>query len=131
MTVLVGYLPTPEGNAAFTAALDEAARRREALVVLSSPRDGALVSTELPSPDDTETLQAQAQQAGVSMDLRTTPHRGELPDLLIETAEEINASVIVIGLRRRTAIGELFLGSTAQQILLGAERPVLAVKARR
>ncbi|MGA5208058.1 universal stress protein [Streptomyces variegatus] len=124
-------MPTPEGNAAFTAALDEAARRREALVVLSSPRDGALVSTELPSPDDTETLQAQAQQAGVSMDLRTTPHRGELPDLLIETAEEINASVIVIGLRRRTAIGKLFLGSTAQQILLGAERPVLAVKARR
>jgi hypothetical protein len=36
MTVLVGYLPTPEGNAAFSAALDEAAQRREALVVLSS-----------------------------------------------------------------------------------------------
>ncbi|MGX1480503.1 UNVERIFIED_CONTAM: hypothetical protein RKD50_009311 [Streptomyces canus] len=37
MTVLVGYLPTPEGKAAFSAALDEAARRREDLVVLSSP----------------------------------------------------------------------------------------------
>jgi hypothetical protein len=41
MTVLVGYLPTSEGNAAFSAALDEAARRREALVVLfpSGQRD--------------------------------------------------------------------------------------------
>lgn len=131
MTVLVGYPPTPEGTAAFSAALDEAARRREALVVLNSPRDGALVSTELPPPDEIDTLQARAQQAGVSIDLRTTPHRGELPDLLIEVAEEINASVIVIGLRRRTAVGKLLLGSTAQQILLGTERPVLAVKARR
>ncbi|MEU9170613.1 universal stress protein [Streptomyces sp. NPDC048420] len=131
MTVLVGYLPTLEGNAAFSAALDEAARRREALVVLSSPRDGALVSTEVPAPDEIDMLQARAQQAGVSIDLRTTPHRGELPDLLFETAEEVNASVIVIGLRRRTSVGKLLLGSTAQQILLGAERPVLAVKARR
>ena len=44
MTVLVGYLPTPEGDAAFSAALDEATRRNEPLVVLNSPRDGALVS---------------------------------------------------------------------------------------
>jgi hypothetical protein len=44
MTVLVGYLPTPEGDAAFSAALDEANRRKEPLVVLNSPRDGALVS---------------------------------------------------------------------------------------
>jgi nucleotide-binding universal stress UspA family protein len=97
-------------------------------VVLSSPRDGALVSTELPPPDEIDTLQARAQEAGVSIDLRTTPHRGELPDLLIETAEEINASVIVIGLRTRTAVGKLLLSGTAQQILLGVERPVLAVK---
>ena len=27
MTVLIGFLPTPEGDAAFTAALEEATRR--------------------------------------------------------------------------------------------------------
>ena len=43
MTVLVGYVPTAEGEAAFTAALQEAGRRNEPLVVLNSPRSGAPV----------------------------------------------------------------------------------------
>ena len=44
-------------------------------------------------------------------------------------AEETNADFIVIGLRRRTPVGKLILGSNAQRILLDAPCPVLAVKA--
>ena len=47
MTVLVGYVPTPEGDAAFTAALAGGPRRSEPLVVLNSPRGGAPVSTDV------------------------------------------------------------------------------------
>ena len=50
-------------------------------------------------------------------------------DDLIAVADEVGADFIVIGLRRRTPVGKLILGSNAQRILLDAPCPVLAVKA--
>jgi nucleotide-binding universal stress UspA family protein len=35
---------------------------------------------------------------------------------------------VVIGMRRRTPVGKLLMGSVAQRILLGAECAALAVK---
>jgi nucleotide-binding universal stress UspA family protein len=130
MTVLVGYLPTPEGDAAFSAALDEATRRNEPLLVLNSPRDGALVSVDVAAPDRVSALVAQADSAGVAIDIQQAPHSGEFADHLLSTADHVHATVIVIGLRRRSRVGKFILGSNAQQILLEADRPVLAVKPR-
>ncbi len=48
---------------------------------------------------------------------------------LINVAGEVSADFIVIGLRRRSPVGKLILGSNAQRILLDAPCPVLAVKA--
>ena len=58
-------------------------------------------------------------------------HVGGLDALeeLVEAADRIKASLIVIGLRRRSATGKLLTGSQAQRILLDANCPVLAVKA--
>ena len=43
MTVLVGYLPTPEGDAAVDAGLREARLRGTRVVFVNSPRRGAPV----------------------------------------------------------------------------------------
>ena len=48
---------------------------------------------------------------------------------LIEVAESEGAALIVIGLRRRSPVGKLLLGSNSQTLLLHADCPVLAVKA--
>ena len=49
-----------------------------------------------------------------------------------EIAELVHAqqvSLLVIGLRKRSAVGKLILGSMAQEILLNIPCPILAVKA--
>jgi hypothetical protein len=52
----------------------------------------------------------------------------EPADHVLEVAQETGAELIVIGLRRRSAVGKLILGGSAQRILLDAPVPVLAVK---
>ncbi len=128
MTVLVGFAPTPEGEAAFAAGLEEAARRGEDLLLLNSPRSGAPVSADVAPPERVEQLAKRAQAAGVRLDVRQDAHSGDLADEVVRVAEQADASVIVIGLRRRSAVGKLLMGSNAQRILLDADRPVLAVK---
>jgi nucleotide-binding universal stress UspA family protein len=50
-------------------------------------------------------------------------------DAVVQIAQENDARLLVLGLRRRTPVGKLIMGSLAQRILLEATCPVLAVKA--
>ncbi|HVD29417.1 MAG TPA: universal stress protein, partial [Mycobacteriales bacterium] len=70
----------------------------------------------------------RARAGGVELEVRQTPHSGEIADEVLRVAQETDASVIVIGLRKRSPVGKLLMGSSAQRILLDADRPVLAVK---
>jgi nucleotide-binding universal stress UspA family protein len=128
VTVLVGYVPTAEGEAAFAAGLAEARRRGEDLVVLNSPRRGAPVSAEVAAPEVVDDLAARAAAEGVQLEVRQHAHDGDAADEVLRVADEIAAAVIVIGLRRRSPVGKLVTGSDAQRILLNADQPVLAVK---
>jgi nucleotide-binding universal stress UspA family protein len=129
VTVLVAFLPTPEGEAAFAAGLTEASRRGEDVLLLNSPRGGAPVSSDVASPEVVAALSARAEAAGVRLETQQEPHSGELADEVVRVAGTVDASVIVLGLRRRSPVGKLLMGSTEQRILLDADRPVLAVKA--
>jgi nucleotide-binding universal stress UspA family protein len=128
VTVLVAFLPTPEGEAAFAAGLAEASRRGEDVLLLNSPRGGAPVSSDVASPEVVASLSARAEAAGVRLETHQEPHSGELADEVVRVAGTVDASVIVLGLRRRSPVGKLLMGSTEQRILLDADRPVLAVK---
>ncbi|MFK5584290.1 universal stress protein [Serinicoccus sp. LYQ131] len=116
MTVVLAWTTTPEGQAAQEAALSEAARRGLDLVVVP-------VEEGAPTPD----LHAD----GVDVRVRHPDRRDRdvVGDFLDIAAEE-EASLVVIGVRHRSAVGKLLLGSVAQQILLESAAPVLAVKGR-
>ena len=130
-TVVVGYVPKPEGEAALTAAIAEAKLRSSTLVVVNSHRGGDSYDAEKSSKSDTDldTVRAKLEESGVDFEVRQLVRGFEPAEDLIGIAEASQADLIVIGLRRRSPVGKLILGSNAQRILLDAQCPVLAVKA--
>ena len=129
MSIVVGYIPTREGRAALRRAADEAELRKADSS--SSTATAARTSTRMtPSASRPRwRASAPAVQAGINVEVRQLVRGKEPAEDLIEAAESSHAELIVIGLRRRTPVGKLILGSNAQRILLDATCPVLAVKA--
>ncbi|PFG43477.1 nucleotide-binding universal stress UspA family protein [Isoptericola jiangsuensis] len=118
MAIVVGHLSTPEGSEALGAATAEARRRGSELVLVTAAAQDAEAGLTA--------LHERLTAAGVEH--RLVPGTGDLADDLVRTATESGAELIVIGLRRRSPVGKLILGSGAQRILLDAPCPVLAVK---
>ena len=130
-TVVVGYVPKPEGEAALDRAIEEAKLRGAKVVVVNSHRGGH----EFDAPaarqaeDEMQQVKARLDEAGIEHDVRQLVRGFEPAEDLIGIADDSDAELIVIGLRRRSPVGKLILGSNAQRILLDAKCPVLAVKA--
>jgi len=129
MTIVVGYVPTPEGDAALRAAVEESRLRDQPLHVVNSSRGDALSDPRFASASALDEVRGQLDAAGVVYEVEQQVRGHEAADEVVEAAERIGASLIVIGLRRRTPTGKLITGSQAQRILLDAGCPVLAVKA--
>ncbi len=127
--VVVGYIPTPEGLAALRAAKDSIKRSGGRLVVVNTGNHGNYSSPLFATAQDLDALDAELADDEIEHEV-TQPTEGRpAAEELLAAAEASNADLIVIGLRRRSPIGKLFMGSTAQQVLLDANCAVLAVKA--
>jgi nucleotide-binding universal stress UspA family protein len=131
MPVVLGYVSTPEGRAALHRAAQECKLRNARLVVINSNRGGKdLDGAEATAYDeDLDSVRKELDAAGVDNEVRQLVRGLEPAEDIIAVAQEISADFIVIGLRRRSPVGKLILGSNAQRILLEAPCPVLAVKA--
>jgi nucleotide-binding universal stress UspA family protein len=134
MTVLLAYAPTSAGLAAARAAAEEAKRRgSEDVTIVSVLRTRAAT----PPPSPVSGVSAEQELDAVAEDLVRQGLRvnvehessGDVVDYIRAVAERIKPSVVVIGLRRRTAVGKLLLGSTSQRLLLELDYPIVAVKA--
>ena len=130
-TVVVGYVAKPEGEAALTRAIAESKLRDIKLVVVNSHRGGQDFDADASkrAEADMNAVRSRLDKEGVKYDLRQLVRGFEPAEDLISIAEANAAELIVIGLRRRSPVGKLILGSNAQRILLDAHCAVLAVKA--
>jgi nucleotide-binding universal stress UspA family protein len=129
MPIVVGFVPSPEGRAALERAIEEARLRGRRLVVLNASRGDALGGSRDASPADWDAVKAQLDASGVDHEVAQAVEARDPADQLLRVAQQTNAELIVIGLRRRTPVGKLIMGSSAQTVLLEADCPVLAVKA--
>ncbi len=104
MTIVVGYIPRPEGLAAVDAAIVEAVRRGERLIVVNTGHHGDNTDPSYAAPQDLDALDAQLTARGVEHEIRQ-PNLGRAPaDELLDAADSVQATLIVIGLRRRSPI---------------------------
>ncbi len=131
-TVVVGYVPKPEGEAALAAGINEAKMRGSTLIVVNSHRGGQDFDGSAASAAEGAMagIKTTLEASGVEHEIRQLVRGFEPAEDLISIAEANDAELLVIGLRRRSPVGKLILGSNAQRVLLDAHCPVLAVKAQ-
>ena len=127
--VVVGFVPTPEGRAALAEATRVAKESGAHLVVVNSSRADSAVDEGLATGPDLEGIRVSLDAAGVAHTVEHPVGGGDAADELLAAADRHAAGLVVIGMRRRSPVGKLLLGSTAQRVLLQADCPVLAVKA--
>lgn len=129
MTILVGYISSPEGDAALDRALHVTRTHGTDLVVLNVARGDAVLEPKRLYDDPAAELVTRLDASGVSYELRRELISRPPAEAILQIVEEVRPEMLVIGLRKRSATGKLLFGSTAQRILLDAPCDVLAVKA--
>ena len=127
-TVVVGYVPSPEGVAALAAAKEMGALKGAHLVVVNTGHHGDYSGGGFATGRDLDAIADELSEAGLSHDVVQPTTGRAATEEIIEVATRSGAELIVIGLRRRSPVGKLLMGSTAQQVLLDAPCAVLAVK---
>lgn len=128
MLVVVGYLATPQGRAALERGLAEASLRDARLLVVHT-EEGQRVEDTAEQRLDLDRVRERLEGEVVDHEVRELARGNSPAEDLVEVAEEADADLIVIGIRQRSPVGKVVLGSNAADVILHAPCPVLSVRA--
>ena len=126
MTIAVAYAGGESSKAALRVAVEEARIRKMTLVVISTTSGRDYQAPRYGGADTLHDLEQALRATGVSFVIRQ-PIASDVVEGVLEEADRVRAALLVVGLRRRSAVGKVLLGSLAQQMVLDASMPVLAV----
>jgi nucleotide-binding universal stress UspA family protein len=127
MSVVVGYIPNEYGEAALSEALLEAQRRGTGVVVVNTTRGDSLVDKKYVGELGRGELERRLAESPVDAELRQTIG-ADVADEILAVAREVAAEALVIGIRHRSQVGKMLMGSVATRLLMEAPCPVVAVK---
>ena len=128
MTIIVAYAPRPEGQSALFKGIEIARRRNEHLLVVNAT-PGSGDDAAMASAQDVERIERLLDEPGLSAEFKQFGRGKNAVEEIEALVSSLPVSLLVIGLRNRSALGKLILGSVAQELLLSIPCPILAVKA--
>jgi nucleotide-binding universal stress UspA family protein len=125
--IVVGYSADPFGRAALEHGITEAKRRQTTLLVINSTTGDSYADPRFAREGEVHDVEERLNNCGVEFELRQ-PVGVDAADELLKAMDRDDAELLVIGIRHRSPVGKLLLGSVSQQLLLECPKPVLAVK---
>ena len=130
MKILVGYDGSNVSKEAISLAERHAVQFKSGIIIAQSMVGGP----EVPRKDfeiaenNLEYEKNQLLDKNVPCESVLSVRGLEAGEDLVQLAEENKVDEIVIGVRRRSKVGKLLFGSTAQYVILNAPCPVVSVK---
>lgn len=126
MKILLAYVPSATSEAALEFTLNRAREASASVLVLHSA--AGKDSKKAAAVSDRRPLDERLAEAGIDYELRTVPRRDDPADDILAAAETEDIDEVVLGIRRRTPIGKIILGSTSLRVIMEAPCPVVCVK---
>jgi len=130
MNILVAYDGTKEAKEALRLAIRHAKAFNARIILAYSMVGGP----EIPRKEfehaekELQTQEIFLKEEGVAYETLLSVRGLETGEDIVKLAEEKQAEEIVIGIQRKSKVGKLLFGSTAQYIILNASCPVVTVR---
>jgi nucleotide-binding universal stress UspA family protein len=130
MKILVGYEESRVADAALKLALKHArAFGAEVMIVTSLEQSPALKKEDIDKAENRlEKIKKPFAADDIPCEVHAIVSYQSPGEDLVSIAKENDVDEIIIGVRRRSKVGKLVFGSTAQYVILEAPCPVVSVK---
>lgn len=109
--------------------IEIAQRRHEKLLVVNASPGGSKDDPSAVDVQQFEHVEQRLAETGLRAELKQFVRGKTAVEEILALVDSLPASLLIIGLRRRSPVGKLIMGSVSQELLLSANCPVLAVKA--
>ncbi len=130
MKILVGYDRSNASESALNHARQHAQAFNAEVHVLTSLEQAATLKKEDidKAENQLEKVKKPFKEAGIECQVHTSVSYQSAGEDIVRFAKEKDIDQIIVGVHRRSKVGKLVTGSTAQYVILNAPCPVLSVK---
>lgn len=125
--IVIGYSADMFGRSALEHGIAEAKLRGTTLLVINSTQGDAYADPRFAQSGEVHDVEKHLAGCGVGYEL-LQPVGVDAAEELLTAMDRDDAELLVIGIRHRSPVGKLLLGSVSQRLLLECPKPVLGVK---